>query len=107
MDGHTTSGSFFFTVGDEAPTREQLLSTYAAGDDGDSVNPVEPVVRVLLLGGTIILVGAPLTLIVAMYPLVRKRNVETADIDRVTHYLVVVVGSSQSSSRRRCSLSSG
>lgn len=88
VDGHTTSGSFFFTVGDELPTREQLLSTYAADDNGESVNPGESVFRALLLGGVIILVGAPLTLVFAVYPLAQIRNIGTAEIDRGTHYLV-------------------
>lgn len=87
VDGHTTSGTFFFTVGDELPTREQLLSTYTTEDD-DSVTAIEPVSRALLLGGLILLVGAPLTLIVAVYPLARKQNIETADIDRRARYLI-------------------
>lgn len=88
VDGHTTSGSFFFTVGNEQPTREQLLSTYAAGDSDQSVNPVEPVFRAVLLGALIVLVGAPLTLVFAVYPLARKRNVETEAIDRRARSLI-------------------
>lgn len=88
VDGHTTSGSFFFTVGNEQPTREQLLSTDAADSGDQSVNPVEPVFRAVLLGALIVLVGAPLTLVFAVYPLARKRNVETEAIDRRTRSLI-------------------
>lgn len=41
--------SSFFTVGDEQPTREQLLSAYEEDDDSYSVAPVEPVFRAPLL----------------------------------------------------------
>lgn len=87
VDGHTTSGSFFFVVGDEPPTREQLLDTFEEDDDEYSVTLAEPAFRSTYLAGVIILVGAPLTLLFAVYPLARRHGVDIEAADRPTHWL--------------------
>lgn len=88
VDGHTTSGALFFTVGDEPPSREQLLSAHEEDSANRSVNPLEPVFRALLLGGGIVLVGAPVTLLFVVYPLASSRDLEATAIDRRTVYLM-------------------
>lgn len=87
VDGHTTSGSFFFVVGDEPPTREQLLSTYQEEDGEDAVPLAESLFRSGYLVGVIMLVGAPLTLLLVVYPLARQYGVDDEVADRMTHRL--------------------
>lgn len=87
VDGHTTRGSFFFVVGDELPTREQILATYGDDQGGYSLTVGEPVFRSAYLAGTIVLVGAPLTLLFAVYPPARRHRVDIEAADRRTRWL--------------------
>lgn len=90
VDGHTTSGSFFFVIGDEPPTREHLLETYGSDetDDDSGVPLLETGVRSAYLGGTIVLVGAPLALLFAVYPAARRYDVGVDAADGATRRLL-------------------
>ncbi|MGH2690044.1 MAG: copper resistance CopC family protein, partial [Actinomycetota bacterium] len=77
-DGHTTSGALFFVVGQTVPTREELLALFARSDEGrkpPGVRPHEPPTRGVLFLALVTLVGLPTTLVVAVRPVLRRRDV--------------------------------
>lgn len=91
-DGHTTSGTFFFSVGDEALDRDSVLETYEDEDGVDeSVPPLESAARGLLLVSLVGLVGAPVTAAVAVYPVADRAGVSKRAVDdRLTTLLGVL-----------------
>jgi len=90
VDGHTTSGTFLFVVGEEPPTREQLYGVYAPDDGDSSAVPVavEAGLRGLLLAGVAVLVGSPVALLAAVFPVARAFGVRPGDVDRRTRLLL-------------------
>lgn len=83
-DGHTTSGSFFFSVGDEPLDRDAVLESYEVGDEGtdDSVPPLESAAKGLLLVALVGLVGSPVTAAVAVYPVAGRLDSSARSVDR-------------------------
>ncbi|ELY40044.1 copper resistance CopC/CopD family protein [Natronorubrum tibetense] len=69
-DGHTTSGSFFFAVGDEPLDRDAVLEAYeeSEGDEDESIPPFEAGAKALLLVGVAGLIGIPAIATVAVGP---------------------------------------
>ncbi len=78
-DGHTTTGTFFFSVGDDTLDHEAVLESHEADDDG--VSAVEAGAKALLLVGLVGLVGAPVAARVAVYPALAG-GPATAAVDR-------------------------
>ncbi|MFC6904921.1 copper resistance protein CopC [Halalkalicoccus tibetensis] len=66
-DGHTTSGTFLFSVGDGPPDREQVIGLHE--DDEEGVSGIEAAANGLVLLSLIGLVGVPVSLWIAIYPL--------------------------------------
>ncbi|SEH15857.1 copper transport protein [Natronorubrum sediminis] len=91
-DGHTTSGTFFFSVGDEPLDRDSVLETYEDEDEVDeSVPPLESAARGLLLVSLVGLVGAPVTAAMAVYPVADRAGVSKRAVDdRLTTLLAVL-----------------
>ncbi|MEM4780259.1 MAG: copper resistance protein CopC [Halalkalicoccus sp.] len=87
-DGHTTSGTVLFTVGDEPLDREQVLELHE--EDGEGVSPLEAGANALVLLSLIGLVGIPATLWVAVYPLVGRFGVPLAAAERRARWLLTV-----------------
>ncbi|MCU4744260.1 copper resistance CopC/CopD family protein [Natronoglomus mannanivorans] len=79
-DGHTTAGSFFFSVGDEPVDRESVLEAYA--DDEDDVSIATTAAKGALLLAVVALVGVPVTAAVAVYPVVGRFGVAPSVVDR-------------------------
>ena len=82
-DGHTTSGTFFFSVGDEPLDRDAVLEAYDDEDDVDeSVPPVETAAKGLVLVALVALIGGPLTAAIAVYPAASRVGVSAQSVDR-------------------------
>ncbi|RQH01725.1 copper resistance CopC/CopD family protein [Natrarchaeobius oligotrophus] len=72
-DGHTTSGSFFFSVGDEPLDRDAVLESYEDDEGPDEELSMLAVgSKGLVLVALVGLVGGPITAAVAVYPVVRR-----------------------------------
>jgi copper transport protein len=67
-DGHTTSGSFFFAVGDEPLDRDAVLESHEEDETDESISPIEAGSKGLLLVGIVGLVGIPAAAAVAAGP---------------------------------------
>ncbi|WP_436344684.1 copper resistance CopC/CopD family protein [Natronorubrum sp. FCH18a] len=85
-DGHETSGSFVFSVGEEPLDRDAVLEAYEDDEAGadESVPPVETAAKGLLLVALVGLVGGPIAAAVAVYPVAGRvdssgRATERAD----------------------------
>ncbi|EMA35314.1 copper resistance CopC/CopD family protein [Halobiforma nitratireducens] len=81
-DGHTTSGSFFFAVGDEPLDRDAVLEAYEEGDDGEedeSMSPLEAGAKSLLLVGVAGLIGIPAIAAVAVGPVFARAAPQRRD----------------------------
>ncbi|WP_255169135.1 copper resistance CopC/CopD family protein [Natrononativus amylolyticus] len=65
-DGHTTTGTYLFVVGEGELDRDQLLAVQDDGDD--DVSWLEAAAKGLVLLSVVGLVGVPVTLWVAVYP---------------------------------------
>lgn len=90
-DGHTTQGSFFFVVGDEELDREAILELHADDDtdEDDDANPVEAGMKGLMLVSVLLLVGAPMTMIGAVYPVMNRFSLQpNAGTRRATRLLL-------------------
>lgn len=80
-DGHTTSGSFFFGVGDEEPDREQILDLHLDGEDEALATGEIPAKGGLLLA-LVALVGMPVTLLWGVYPVSERFGMGRGRLDR-------------------------
>lgn len=81
-DGHTTSGTFFFSVGDEPLDRDAVLETYEDDETDESPPPLETVAKGLALVALVGLVGGPVTAAVAVYPVTERFGTATRSVDR-------------------------
>ncbi|SDR11685.1 copper resistance CopC/CopD family protein [Natronobacterium texcoconense] len=75
-DGHTTSGSFFFAVGDEPLDRDAVLEAYedGEGEADESVSPLEAGAKSSLLVGVVGLLGIPVAVAVVIGPRFARRE---------------------------------
>ena len=82
-DGHTTSGAFFFAVGDEPVDRDAVVEALEEGEEEDDVSAPEAGAKGLVLVSLVAIVGAPVTLALAVYPVTGRfasaRGVSTVD----------------------------
>jgi copper transport protein len=87
-DGHTTSGTFLFSLGDEPLDREQVIGLHEEDEEGVSAG--ETAANGFILLSLIGLVGVPATLWIAIYPLSGRFDVplRTAE-DRVRSLLAL------------------
>ncbi|AXR77149.1 copper resistance CopC/CopD family protein [Natrarchaeobaculum sulfurireducens] len=67
-DGHTTSGSFFFAVGDEPLDRDAVLEAYEDDEADESVPPLEAGAKSVLVVGVVGLLGVPAVALFAVGP---------------------------------------
>ncbi len=79
-DGHTTSGTFLFSVGEEPLDREQVIELHAEDDEGVATG--EAGANALVLLSLIGLVGVPVTLWIAVYPLSGRFGVPLGAAER-------------------------
>lgn len=70
QDGHVTSSSFFFVIGEEMPTREAVLQFLDAhsGPSQLATQPIEPPARGLLFLALAGLIGIPITWLLVLVP---------------------------------------
>ncbi|OIB55989.1 copper resistance CopC/CopD family protein [Natrialba sp. SSL1] len=87
-DGHTTSGSFFFAVGDEPLDRDAVLEGYEDDETDESVPPVEAGAKALLLIGVVGLIGIPAITTLAVGPAFARTQRREAIDRRLTRLLV-------------------
>ncbi|ELZ04543.1 copper resistance CopC/CopD family protein [Natrialba aegyptia] len=71
-DGHTVSGSFVFSVGDEPLDRDTVLEAHEDEGPDEDVSPIAAGAKGLLLIALVGLIGAPITAVVAVYPAVSR-----------------------------------
>ena len=76
-DGHTTTGSFFFVVGDEPLDRDAVVATFEADDDDDTAI-AEIVAKALLLVSLVGLVGVSAIAGIVVYPTLAGASRHTA-----------------------------
>ncbi|OVE85519.1 copper resistance CopC/CopD family protein [Natronolimnobius baerhuensis] len=82
-DGHTTAGSFFFSLGDEPLDRDAVLEAYEDDDEvDDEVPPLETAAKGLLLVALVGLVGGPTAGALAVYPVADRLNSSTHVVDQ-------------------------
>ncbi|ARS90585.1 copper resistance CopC/CopD family protein [Natrarchaeobaculum aegyptiacum] len=72
-DGHTTSGSFFFSVGDEPLDRDAVLEAYEEDETDDDLSAAEAGAKGLVLIALVGLLGAPIAAGLAVYPAAGRR----------------------------------
>ncbi len=93
-DGHTTSGSFFFMVGNDALNRSQILDVHATDsdtgshEDDDGIPVGEAGLKGLLLVALIGLIGAPVTLAVVVAPVMNHADISSPGGVRRAHLIV-------------------
>ncbi|MEY7852034.1 copper resistance protein CopC [Natrarchaeobius sp. A-rgal3] len=73
-DGHTTSGSFFFAVGDEPLDRDAVLEAYEDDEADESIPPIEAGAKALLLVGVVGLLGIPAVATLAVRPVFARAD---------------------------------
>lgn len=84
-DAHNVSGAFFFVVGDEMPTKQQLLQRGDTGGQASALDLAEPPLRALVYLAAATIVGIAATGLVAVGP-------SLGDPDRETTALQVAAG---------------
>nr|WP_303650263.1 copper resistance protein CopC [Halalkalicoccus sp. NIPERK01] len=89
-DGHITAGSYFFSVGDEPLDREQVIGIY--DEEEEELAPLEAGARGLVLLALVGLVGVPLTLWIAVYPLAGRFAVPVDRAERRALGLLAFAG---------------
>lgn len=87
-DGHTTSGTFLFSVGEEPLDREQVIGLHEDEDDGVSAG--ETAANGLILLSLVGLVGVPATLWIAIYPLSGRFGVPLGAAEQRTRSLLAL-----------------
>ena len=70
-DGHTTSGTFFFSVGDEELDRDAVVATHESETD-DDVAWLEAGGKALVLAALAGLIGVPVTAMLAVSPVLDR-----------------------------------
>ncbi|AGB38391.1 copper resistance protein CopC [Natronococcus occultus] len=90
-DGHTTSGSFFFAVGDEPLDRDAVLEAQDGDETDESIPPIEAGAKGLLLVGIAGLLGVPAAAAVAAGPVFARTDASPRERlqRRVTRLLIV------------------
>ena len=93
-DGHTTTGTVFFVVGEDGLDRDQLLDLYTTDGEDDDISPIEAGSKGLLLLSLVGLIGIPVTLRYALYPVVTRppRPAAVRLVDDRTRTLLAVAG---------------
>jgi copper transport protein len=93
-DGHTTSGSFFFAVGDEPLDRDAVLEAHEDDEVDESLPPIEAGAKSLLLVGVVGLIGIPTVAALAVGPVFARTNAsERRRVDeRLARLLAVGAG---------------
>ena len=71
-DGHTTSGSFFFVVGDEPLDRDAVLDAYETDGEDDDLSLAEAISKGGLLVALVGLVGIPVVARVVLSPVLAR-----------------------------------
>jgi copper transport protein len=87
-DGHTTSGTFLFSVGEEPLDREQVVGLYEDEDEGVSAG--ETAANGLILLSLVGLVGVPATLWIAIYPFSGRFGVPLGPAEQRTRSLLAL-----------------
>jgi len=93
-DGHTTSGTFFFVVGDEQLDRDAVLDAHESEDEDDELSWTEASMKGLALVALASVLGGPLALAVAAYPVFnrRRKTIDQSVLDRRAQVLFVGAG---------------
>ncbi len=88
-DGHTTTGTFFFAVGDEELDRDAVLEVHEdEGEDDDDVSAIEFGSNALVLLSLVGLVGVPVTMWASVYPAIGSSGVSSSVVDRRAQWLL-------------------
>ncbi|GAB7018643.1 copper resistance CopC/CopD family protein [Halostagnicola bangensis] len=87
-DGHTTTGTFFFAVGDEELDRDAVLEIHEDGEDDDDLSALEFGSNALVLLSLVGLVGVPVTMWASVYPAISSSGVSSAVVDRRAKWLL-------------------
>lgn len=66
VDGHTTNDNFFFIVGNEVLSRDIFLEIYSPSQVSYNISFEEPFLRWLTLSSLVVLVGMPISMILAI-----------------------------------------
>lgn len=87
-DGHTTSGTFLFSVGEEPLDRDQVIGLHEEDEEGVAAG--EAGANALVLLSLVGLVGIPVTLWIAVYPLSGRFDVPLGTAERRARSLLAL-----------------